>query len=177
MSSAAWVKALLPAFQKTGLALASHGLITGSSGNLSVRFYDRLVVTRHDSSLSALTLGDLIETGIRIDDAQTPLASCELPVHRAIYLATEARAIVHAHPPHAIALSNVSKETLADAPLIGSLREVVPGALADEIASALKSHALVMVRGHGSFAVGKTLDEALAVTRKFEQECGRGKKY
>ena len=95
----------LPQFQAAGRMLAESGLITGTSGNLSIRLKDRLIITRHDSVLSALTSADLIETGIYEDDSATPLASWELPVHRAIYIATSARAIVHAHPPCAVTLS------------------------------------------------------------------------
>lgn len=45
--------------------------------------------------------------------------------------------------------------------------------LADEIAGALKTHSLVVVRGHGSFAIGQTLAEACKITLKFEAECQR----
>ncbi len=60
--------------------------------------------------LGNLTEQDLIDTGINRNDRNTPLASSELAVHRAIYRETRARAIVHAHPPYANTLALVEKE-------------------------------------------------------------------
>jgi len=165
----------LPEFQAAGRALADNGLVSGASGNLSIRLKDRLIITRHDSILSALTSDDLIETGIRTDDTATPLASWELPVHRAIYIGTSACAIVHAHPPCAVTLSLADKklELQGKVAIVGMSNEIVAGVLAAEIARELKNCPLVMVKGHGSFAVGKTLAEAYRVTLKFEEECRR----
>ncbi len=163
----------LPEFQAAGRTLADSGLITGASGNLSIRLKDRLIITRHDSVLAALTSEDLIETGIHADDSATPLASWELPVHRAIYTGTSARAIVHAHPPSAVTLSllETGPESPGGVMVVGTSTGIVAGVLADEIARELKKRSLVMVRGHGSFAVGKTLEEACRLTVKFETEC------
>ena len=165
----------LPQFQITGRALADSGLISGASGNLSIRVKERLIITRHGSVLSTLNSEDLIETGIYIDDSATPLASWEMPVHRAIYVGTLARAIVHAHPPSAVTLSLAKKrlELSSMVAIVGTSNSIVPGALAHEIACELKKHPLVMVKGHGSFATGKTLEEACALSIKFEEDCTR----
>jgi ribulose-5-phosphate 4-epimerase/fuculose-1-phosphate aldolase len=50
---------------------------------------------------------------------------------------------------------------------------IVPGAVAGEIAAELKKHPIVMVRGHGTFVAGKTLDEACRATAAYETECTR----
>jgi L-fuculose-phosphate aldolase len=165
----------LPEFQTAGCALAQYGLITGASGNLSLRLKDRLVITSHGSVIAALTSADLIETGIYSDDSATLLASWELPVHRAIYIATSALAIVHAHPPGAVTLSLAEEKlVLPEAiPLVGSSKGIVAGVLASEIAAQLKKHPLVVVRGHGTFAIGNTLEEASTLTIRFEAECAR----
>jgi L-fuculose-phosphate aldolase len=164
----------LPQFQTVGRMLAESGLITGASGNLSIRIKDRLIITRHGSVLSELTDADLIETGIYKDDHSTPLASWELPVHRAIYVATHTLAVVHAHPPYAITLSLLDKpEFQGGIVTVGTSNGIVAGVLADEIACELEKRPLVMVRGHGSFAIGKTLEEACRLTLKFEEECKR----
>jgi L-fuculose-phosphate aldolase len=172
---------LLSQFQSVGQDLFTRGLVSSSSGNLSVRFGDRMVITRRGSQLGSLGENDLIETGISKNDRQTPLASIELPVHRAIYQATSAAAIVHAHPPHAIALSLNETEIIpTDAegmcsvekvPVLGCHMEVKPGGLADVISEALKRYRIVMVRGHGSFAIGQLLAEALNCTTMFEESC------
>ena len=75
---------LLNQFQTIGRELSSRGLVTSHSGNLSVQFDERLVITRRGSMLGNLTEQDLIDTGINRNDRNTPLASSELAVHRAI---------------------------------------------------------------------------------------------
>ena len=172
---------ILSQFQAVGRDLFSRGLVASSSGNLSVRFGDRIIITRRGSQLGCLEENDLIETGLSKNDRSTPLASIELPVHRAIYQVTSASAIVHAHPPHAIALSLAETEIeptdaeglslLGSVPVLGWHMEVRPGGLADIIAQALKQCRLVMVRGHGSFAIGQLLEEAHNCTTMLEGSC------
>jgi L-fuculose-phosphate aldolase len=84
-------------FQAVGKNLFSRGLVYSQSGNLSIRMGDNLIITRRGSQLGSLDENDLIETGIYRNNRATPLASTELPVHRAIYRMTSAQAIVHAH--------------------------------------------------------------------------------
>ena len=92
-------------FQEIGRDLYVGGLISSHGGNMSVRFGDRVVIKRRGAMLGRLREGDLIETGLEKPDSGIALASTELIVHRAIYLATPALAIIHAHPRTAIALS------------------------------------------------------------------------
>jgi L-fuculose-phosphate aldolase len=162
----------LSEFQKTGRKLAQAGLVSGASGNLSLRLNDHLLITTHGSKLGRLTSADVVEAGLYVNDASTCISSSELLVHRAIYRATPARAIIHAHPAHAVALTLADKASIiAHAPIVGETKEIVPGAFAEEVASVLKTCPLVMVRGHGSFATGQTLGEALRLTLDFEEEC------
>jgi L-fuculose-phosphate aldolase len=169
---------ILAQFQNVGRDLCAHGLIS-YAGNLSIRLGDRLVITRRGSNLNCLEENDLIETGIDKNDRCTPLASVELPVHRAIYQETSALAIVHAHPPHAVALSLMETEIvplcgegspqLERVPVLGWRMKVKPGGLADIIAQALKESRIVMIHGHGSFATGQLLQEALNYTTMLEE--------
>ncbi len=168
----------LAQFQVTGGALFVQGLVTSNLGNLSVRMGDRILITRRGCSLSHLEEQDLIETGIYRNDRSTPLASMELPVHRAIYQQTPAAAIVHAHLPHATALSQITNEIvpgdeqslnlIGRVPVIGYQMVIAPEDLADAIAVALGEHPVVMVNGHGSYARGQLLDEALDHTTTLE---------
>lgn len=172
---------LLNQFRSVGNELSSRGLVVCSSGNLSIRMEDRLIITRHGSRLGELQENDLIETGIYKNDRATPLASSELNVHRAIYQQTPALAIVHAHPTHAVALSLSEIEIvpsdseglglMGQVPVLGRHTTIVPGALADVISEALKKHGIVIVRGHGSFATGQLLEEALHYTMALEESC------
>jgi L-fuculose-phosphate aldolase len=172
---------ILSQFQTIGNDLFNSGLVTSNGGNLSIRLGDRLIITRAGSWLSCLQENDLIETGIDKNDRYTPLASVELPVHRAIYKSTSAQAIVHAHPPHAVALSLLKREIVPDCvegqetvgtvPVLGWHVEVKSGGLADVITEALTDHHIVMVRGHGSFAIGQLLEEAYNYTTALEESC------
>lgn len=170
---------ILSQFQGVGRNLFTQGLVSATSGNLSIRLGDHLIITRRGSRLDCLEENDLIETGITKNDRATPLASTELNVHRAIYQQTSAQAIVHAHPPHAVALSLADTEIapgdtegrsmLGRVPVLGWHMKVVPGGLADIISEALKQHPVMMVHGHGNFATGQRLEEAYNYTTMLEE--------
>jgi L-fuculose-phosphate aldolase len=169
---------ILSQFQTVGRDLFTRGLVSSHSGNLSIRLAERIVITRRGSMLGSLGELDLIETGVIKNDRATPLASIELPVHRAIYHETPALAVVHAHPPHAIALSMAEKEIVPSAEGLAQVGRVpvltgVKGSLelAQAIAGALKQHRIVMVQGHGSFAIGQLLEEAYSLTTALEEGC------
>ena len=49
--------------------------------------------------------------------------------------------------------------------------EVNSGESAAVIAQALKKHRVVMMRGHGSFAIGQLLEEAYSLTTALEGSC------
>ena len=102
--------AVLEQFQAIGRDLFVAGVISSHGGNLSVRMGDRILITRRGSMLARLEERDIIETGLEENDANVMLASTEINVHRAIYQGTAAQAIVHAHPPYAIARSLMCDE-------------------------------------------------------------------
>jgi L-fuculose-phosphate aldolase len=172
---------LMSQFPAVGHDLDSRGLVSSHSGNLSIRLGERLYITRRGSMLSRLEEQDLVETGINKNDRFTPLASTELIVHRAIYKRTPASAIVHAHPAYAVALSFSEQEItprdvdgsliLSRVPVLGWKATVKSAELAAEIAEALLSCKIVLVRGHGSFAAAQLLDEAFHYTTALEESC------
>jgi L-fuculose-phosphate aldolase len=171
---------ILSQFQSVGRDLFVRGLVSSHSGNLSIGLGERIIITRRISQLGCLEENDLIETGINKNDRATPLASMELPVHRAIYQKTSALAIVHAHPPHAIALSLTEAEIVPNdeglsvigrVPVLEGHTEMSSGESAAAIAQALKKHRVVLVRGHGSFAIGQLLEEAYSLTTALEESC------
>jgi L-fuculose-phosphate aldolase len=173
---------MLSQFQQVGRDLFTRGLVASHTGNLSIRLRNRIIITRRGCMLGALEEHDLIETGVEKNDRSTPLASTELGVHRAIYQVTPARAIIHAHPPHATTLSLMNKEivpscaeglaTVGRVPVLGWNMTVKPGGLAEIIAEALKEHRIVMVHGHGCFAIGQLLEDAFNCTTALE-ECSQ----
>jgi L-fuculose-phosphate aldolase len=172
---------MLSQFQTIGQALFAQGLVSPQSGNLSVKLGERLVITHRGSALGFIQEGDLVETGINKNNRATPLASTELEVHRSIYKHTSALAVVHAHPPYAVALSFTEKEIvpadvegqalLSSVPILCTDMEWRPGELSDEIARLLVDHRVVLIRGHGTFAASQLLEEAYYYTVVLEQSC------
>ncbi|MBI2917133.1 MAG: class II aldolase/adducin family protein [Chloroflexi bacterium] len=169
----------LSGFRTVGRDLFLRGLVSSHSGNLSVLRGGSITITRHGSQLGHVGQADLVTVGLEEDPnapPSTPAPSMELPRHRAIYRATGAEAIVHAHPPHAVALSLLEKEIVPrdveGAYLLRQVPVVEPGEVAKEgLAEALASHPIAMLRGHGSFAVGNSLEEALQWTTALEDSC------
>ena len=168
-------------FREIGRDMYVHSLVSSHGGNISVRFSDRILIKRRGAMLGRLKPHDIIETGLEKNDSGVALASTELIVHRAVYKATPALAVVHAHPRMAIALSlsrdeivpidNEGSYFLKKIPVVSV--EFASGSkqMAETIAEALKSYKIVMLRGHGSFATGQTLDEAFQWTDAFEEAC------
>ena len=173
---------MMSQFQAVGQALFTQGLVSSQGGNLSVKLGEHIVITHRGSTLGSIQEGDLVETGITKNNRATPLASIELEVHRCIYQNTSALAVVHAHPPYAVALSFTEKEIvpcdvegqalLSRVPIIGTgMTTAKTGALDGEIARLLSEYKVVLVRGHGSFAVSQLLEEAYCYTVVLEQSC------
>ncbi|MBI4289763.1 MAG: aldolase [Chloroflexi bacterium] len=173
---------LLTQFQTVGRDLFARELISSHSGNMSVRMGAKLFITRRGCMLNNLCDPDLVETGIGKNDRATPLAPEEIAVHRAIYRLTPSLAVIHAHPPHAIAISLAAERKivpndaeghslLPDVPVIRAKGGAKTAGLADEVAAALKTHRIVMVSGHGCFAAGQLLEEAFQCTISFEESC------
>jgi L-fuculose-phosphate aldolase len=156
-------------FRDIGRDLFVAGLVTSHGGNMSVRQGSRIVITRRGSMLGRLTEDDLVETGVEpcADDER---CSRELVVHRAIYAATDATAIVHAHAPHAIARSfeheaitprdSEGLYVLGSVPVVSAAQTIASPEAAEVLAHALSSAPVAVLRTHGPFAKGATLAEA-----------------
>src|SRR3970282_2970832 len=90
-------------------------------------------------------------------------------LHRGGYNASGAGAVLHAHPRHAIALSLVM-DVIEPADAEGKLRlGAVPVGEAEDVAQALRDAPIVMARGHGSYARGGDLWQALQWTSVLEE--------
>jgi L-fuculose-phosphate aldolase len=165
-------------FRDLGRDIFLSGLITSHGGNMSVRLGDRILITRRGAMLGRLQPQDLVETGLAEDDSMVTLASTELVVHRAIYQATSALAIVHTHPIHATALSLVEDEIvpldsegsylLHRVPVVSAAKTVGSEEVATVLPPALRDHRIAVLRGHGAFAVGELLEEAYMVSSTLE---------
>jgi len=166
-------------FREIGEDLYTAQMISSHGGNLSIRLGDRLIIKRRGAMLGRLKPQDLIETRLDKNDSGVVLASTELIVHRAIYLNTPALAICHCHPRTAVAFSfsrdelvpidNEASYLLKKIPVV--TEEFASGTpqMAKKVAEALRNYKIIMLRGHGSFAIGSTLDEAFHWSSTLEE--------
>ena len=163
----------LEQFRQVGRDLYAAGLVSSHGGNLSVRRGESILITTHGSRLGHLTEADLVEVTAGAAPVAEP--SMDLALHRAIYAAvSQERAVVHAHPRHAIALSLASNEIrprdLEGRHYLGLVPVVAgDGDVAAALAAALRQHKIAMVAGHGSYAWGEDLWPALQWTSVLEE--------
>lgn len=168
-------------FRDVGRDLYVQGLTSSHGGNLSIRIGDRVIIKRRGAQLGRLKPHDLIETYIEKNDSGVAVASTELLAHRLIYQMTPALAVVHCHPRTAIAFSlsrdeivpidNEASYLLKKVPVIWEEFASGTPEMARSLATALQAYKIVMLRGHGSFAIGQTLDEAFHWNSILEESC------
>lgn len=174
--NAAWEQ-LVDAARRT----TADGLVVGTSGNLSVRVGDTVLVTPSGVPYDRLGPGDI--TGVDLDGAQTLgrlTPTSELPLHLALYRATGARAVVHTHAVHATAVSTLVTELppvhYMTAALGGPVRVAAyalygTDELAGSVLEALRDRTACLLRNHGTVAYGDTLAQAYDRTAQLEWMC------
>lgn len=165
-------------FKKIGRDIFLRGLISSHAGNMSTRVMDKIYITRTSSMLGQLQQADVIGLTLGQDNSQIPMASSELVVHTAIYQNTGALAIVHVHPPYATLLSMLRDEIVpvdvegqylfTKIPVVTPSQAIGSEESARLVSEQLKDYKIVLVRGHGSFAKGETLEEAFMYTTSLE---------
>ncbi|WP_078854853.1 class II aldolase/adducin family protein [Streptomyces sp. NRRL F-5135] len=165
----------------TARRTADEGLVVGTSGNVSVRVGDLVLVTPSGVPYERLGPDDLIAVGLdgrQVLGGLTPTS--ELPMHLAVYRATTATAVVHTHAVHATAVSTLVPELplvhYMAAALGGPVR-VAPYALygSEELAAhmmdALRDRTACLLRNHGTVAYGASLAQAYDRTAQLEWMC------
>ncbi|MFF8828791.1 class II aldolase/adducin family protein [Streptomyces sp. NPDC015131] len=165
----------------TARRTVADGLVVGTSGNVSVRVGDLVLVTPSGVPYDRLTPDDTVAVdldGTRVRGRLAPTS--ELPMHLAVYRSTEARAVVHTHAVHATAVSTLVTELplihYMAAALGGPVR-VAPYALygTEELAAhmlrALDGRTGCLLRNHGTVTHGDTLDQAYDRTAQLEWMC------
>ncbi len=163
--------------------LHAAGLLAASDGNLSVRLPNGLIaMTPSGVPKAKVKLADLAY--LQLDGTVVSgRPSSERAMHLAIYRAVpEAKAVVHAHPPTAIAWS-LARPELAELPSDG-LPEVIlaagripivpmamPGteAMGASLLPFLPAHRLLILARHGGLCWGEHLDEAVGGLERLEQ--------
>ena len=159
----------LDQFQQVGRMLWESGLVSSHGGNMSVRLEDQaMLITRHACLLGRIGDGDLVQIDRQgLADGEPSL---DTAIHRAIYAAqSQAGAVIHAHPCHAVALS-LRQSVIEPLDLEGQhYLQSVEVVEAEGVPQALKERTTVVVRGHGSYAWGNDLWQALQWTSVLEE--------
>ena len=148
------------------------GINQGTSGNISVRHVDGLLVTPTSVPYEAMTPDQIVFMAMDGSHAPDQRPSSEWRFHRDILKARpEIDAVVHAHPTYCTILAIMGRE-------IPPVHYMIAAAGGDSVRCApyatfgtaeLSEHALRALEGrlaclldhHGMIAVGKTLDKAM----------------
>jgi L-fuculose-phosphate aldolase len=150
--------------------MGPDGLAEGTSGNLSVRVGDMVLVTPSGVAYEALSADAICVVdldGHQVGGEGAP--STELPMHLALYRGTDALAVVHTHSPWATAVSTVADELPAIHYLLAFLGgpvEVVPyatpgtKALGVPLPAALEARSAALLQNHGAVTIGPSLERA-----------------
>lgn len=158
--------------------LAGDGLVTGTSGNLSVRVGDRIAVSPTGAVLADLDAADVAVValdGVLLDGPLAPTS--ELGLHLGIYARFGSGAVVHTHAPTATALGLVLDELPCvhyDMLGLGGPVRVAPYAtfgspeLAAAVLDALEGRSAALMANHGAITHGPSLAGAVRATELLE---------
>jgi len=121
---------------------------------------------------------DVVEVDLYKEGSMDIIASSETTSHRLIYQKTSAQAIIHTHAPYAVAQSllfdsdrfvpidSEGSYFLHDVPIVTG--GIGSKEMAVNLSGALQERKGAIVKGHGTFAIGKILEEAFIVTTMME---------
>lgn len=171
----------------TAREVASQGLVTGTSGNVSLRLPiledgTRLIaVTPSSIPYSSMTEDEIVIADFDLEPVEgDSIPSSESQMHIAIYESRpDVKAVIHTHS----VFSSVAAVTGADIPPIideavialgGTIKVseyAFPGSqeLADNVCEALGERKAALIRNHGLVGVGSSLQEALEVCSLVER--------
>lgn len=161
------------------VTLDASGMNVGTTGNISVRTADGMLITPTGIATSALRPEQMV--AMRLDGSWDGVIkpSSEWEMHAEIYRAfPEAGAVVHAHPDHCVALSCL-REGLplfhymvsgfgGDDVRCSDYALFASSELAKVAVVALKDRTACLLANHGMIAFGGDLDTALLRTIKLE---------
>ena len=163
-------------------ALGERGLIVGSSGNVSERTADGMIITPSGGAPDGTrdkTLAEITLDGTRLNDA-TP--SSEWEMHAGIYRAfPDAAVVVHAHADACTALACLNEELPPFHYMIvqfgGANVRCAPyvtfgtPALAHAAVTAMQDRSACLLANHGMILHARNVQEALSRTVLLEQLC------
>lgn len=162
--------------------LDAQGLNRGSSGNVSLRWRDGLLITPSGIPSGRMTPGDVVELGPDGSYEHRLAPSSEWRFHRDILLRRpEVTAVVHAHPVYATAFAMCRRDVpaahymiaAAGGPTIRCSGYATFGTeeLSRLALEALEDRAGCLLANHGLIATGPSLAKALWLAVEIETLC------
>jgi len=156
---------VLRTMQEVGRDLYRLALVTSHGGNLSVRNGHALWITGTGTMLGRLESRhiSLVHPG---GSHEGPPPSSDTVLHTTVYALGSHGAVVHAHPRHATALS-FDRDVFTPGDFEGQYHlaevPVIPQGpfQVEAISRALQTHRVALLAGHGAYARGADLWEAL----------------
>jgi 3-dehydro-4-phosphotetronate decarboxylase len=167
-----------------GASMFARGLTPGRTGNLSCRIGDEIVVTPTGASLGSLAARELAIIDLDGRPVRGGRPTKEATVHAALYRSRPtARAVVHLHSTHAVAVSCLADidQDSALPPLtayfamrVGRLPLVpyfAPGdpALGNAVGETARQHQAMLLANHGSVVAGDDLLSAADAAEEIEE--------
>ena len=171
------------------LKLNSTNLSPLRSGNISLRGIEEdtegYLITPSGKKYETLKPEDIVFMGLNeeaVDNDSVNKPSSEWRFHRDIYVnKKDAQAIVHAHSPHATAVSSHGKPipsfhymiALAGGDDIKCAEYATFGTkeLSQNVIKALENRSACLMSNHGQVAFGKNLDQAFELAQEIENIC------
>jgi len=165
-------------------SLFSRGYSFGTAGNVSVRAADLVYSTPTGSSFETVLPEQIAVCSIDGAISGSAKPTKELPFHLAAYRARpEARAVVHLHSTYATAVACLRDLDMRNAippltpyfsmriPAVPVVPYLPPGdhGLAVEVERLARTTPAMLMRNHGSIAIGRTLAEASALAEEIEE--------
>lgn len=163
-------------------AMSAGGLNRGTSGNVSARLGDGMLVTPSGIVAAALTPESIVHLGVNDNaSAGTMRPSSEWRMHRRLLdRRPDVGAVVHCHSRYATILACAGRPIPAIHYMIAvSGRREIPLApyatfgsaeLADGVVTAVGDGMACLMANHGLIALGPTLGLALAIAEEIEEQ-------
>ena len=181
--SANAIKDISEKIVKAGRELYNHGLVRGTSGNISARIRgtDTFLIKPSGTRMEALKPEELVLVDLQGYKVRgESKVSMETLMHAAIYrIRKDAQAVVHSHAPTATAFGIAKMEIL---PLQIEMFMLLPKgvplvpfkppgskALAEAVQKKITNYDALILENHGIVTVGSTIEEACSLNEMVEE--------
>ena len=168
---------------KTGRELHDHGLVRGTSGNISARIpsTDTFLIKPSGAHMEKLKPGELVLVDLKGRKIKGKVnVSLETPMHTAIYrVRKDVQAVVHTHPPTATAFGIAKTAilplqiemfmTLPNGVPVVSFKMPGSKALASAVQKNISNYDAIILENHGIVTVGTNIEAACSLNEMVEE--------